>query len=62
MKRKSNGAEIGSQDKRSLIAGLVLEMAAPVLPKADLSAEIRWTQTAHKRSVDTRLSQIASAA
>jgi Protein of unknown function (DUF2934) len=62
MKRKSNGADIGSQDKGPLIAGLVLDTVALAAPKKDLSAEIKWTQTAHKRSVDSRHSQIASAA
>jgi len=62
MKRKLDGAGVGSHVNRPLIAGLALDILEPATPDPALSAEIIWTKAAHKRSAESRQSRIARAA
>jgi hypothetical protein len=62
MKRKVDGAGVGSHVNRPSIEGLGLGTMAPEAADAVLSEEIRWTATAENQSAESRHGRIATVA
>jgi Protein of unknown function (DUF2934) len=62
MKRKVDGARVGSYVYRPSIEGLGLGTVAPEAADAALSEEIRWTEIAENQSAESRHGRIATVA
>jgi hypothetical protein len=62
MKLKVDGAGVGSHVNRPAIEGFGVGTMSPEAADATLSEEIRWTQSAHNRSAQSRHDRIATVA